>query len=209
MMRKLTVTAAMSMFIAFAMTANAGERDARRHDGSSRQEQRHQPRHDQRQANRRDHDRERRSADTRRDQRQWDRRDARHDGWRDNDRRRDGNDGRRHDRRHYDDHHPVYREAPRYSRHDTRRDYPRVVRHDHRFHAGTYYRPHGYHSHRWHPGARLPVAYYAPRYVVYDYPAYRLRPPPYGYHWVRVDNDVVLAAIATGIVLQVVNEVFW
>jgi Ni/Co efflux regulator RcnB len=36
-----------------------------------------------------------------------------------------------------------------------------------------------------------------------------LYPPPYGYHWVRVDNDVVLAAITTGIVLAVVNQVFW
>jgi Ni/Co efflux regulator RcnB len=82
------------------------------------------------------------------------------------------------------------------------------VRHD-RYRAGAYHRPHGYRSYHWYAGARLPAAYYAPRYVIYDYPAYRLRPPPYGYHWVRVDNDVVLAAIATGVVLQVVNEIFW
>ena len=78
-----------------------------------------------------------------------------------------------------------------------------------RYHVAHYYRPYGYRSYGWYAGARLPVAYYAPRYVVYDYYSYGLHQPPYGYHWVRVDNDVVLAAITTGIVLQVVNQIFW
>jgi Ni/Co efflux regulator RcnB len=54
----------------------------------------------------------------------------------------------------------------------------------------------------------LPYGYYAPRYVVHDYYAYRLRPPPYGYHYVRVDHDVVLAAIASGIVVSAVFGIF-
>ena len=58
-------------------------------------------------------------------------------------------------------------------------------------------------------GARLPAAYYAPRYVVHNYGDYHLHRPPHGYHWVRVDNDVILAAITTGIVLQVVNGIFY
>ena len=47
----------------------------------------------------------------------------------------------------------------------------------------------------WRTGDRLPTAYYAPRYIVQDFHHYHLRQPPRGYHWVRVDNDVVLAAI--------------
>jgi len=44
---------------------------------------------------------------------------------------------------------------------------------------------------------------------VRDYRAYRLAAPPWGYQWVRVDNDVVLAAITTGLVLSVVDNLFW
>jgi Ni/Co efflux regulator RcnB len=73
-----------------------------------------------------------------------------------------------------------------------------------RFHDEEYFR-HGY---GWHRGERLSPVYYAPRYVVRDYSAYQLREPPYGCRWVRVDNNVVLAAIATGVVLDVVYNVF-
>jgi Ni/Co efflux regulator RcnB len=52
------------------------------------------------------------------------------------------------------------------------------------------------------------VAYYAPRYVVHDYGHYRLRQPPRGHHWVRVNNDVVLAAITGGVVAEVVTGMF-
>jgi Ni/Co efflux regulator RcnB len=205
MLRKLTATVAMSMLVVF--TANAGDRDDRRHDRG----QRHEQRRDHRSDNRRDHRDDRRDhrSDNRRDHHQWDRRDARRDEWHDNhrdrDRRHDRHDYRRDDRHRYGNHRYVYREPPRYY---PRHDYPRYVRHD-RYRAGAYYRPYGYRPYRWYAGARLPAPYYAPRYVIYDYPAYRLRPPPYGYHWVRVDNDVVLAAIATGVVLQVVNGIFW
>ena len=63
-------------------------------------------------------------------------------------------------------------------------------------------------EHDWRRGERLPDAYYAPSYVVGDYRAYGLREPPYGYHWVRVNGDVVLAAVATGVVLDVVYNAF-
>ena len=72
----------------------------------------------------------------------------------------------------------------------------------------AYYRPRGYYAHRWVRGERLPVAYYARPYVVVDYPVWGLRIPPRGYHWVRVDGDAVLAAVATGIVLDTVFHVF-
>ena len=37
-----------------------------------------------------------------------------------------------------------------------------------------------------------------------DYRYYRLRPPPYGYHWVRDDGGYLLVAIGTGIILDMV-----
>jgi Ni/Co efflux regulator RcnB len=78
-----------------------------------------------------------------------------------------------------------------------------------RYRIARYERPYGYRAYHWYPGARLPMAYCAPRYIVDDYYAYGLRRPPYGYHWIRVDSDVVLAAITTGIVLEVVDQIFW
>jgi Ni/Co efflux regulator RcnB len=73
---------------------------------------------------------------------------------------------------------------------------------------GTYYRPHGYYAHRWVRGERLPVAFYARPYVIADYRVWGLRAPPRGYHWVRVDGDAVLTAVATGIVLDSVFHLF-
>ena len=57
---------------------------------------------------------------------------------------------------------------------------------------------HGAHGH-WERGHR----YYGPNYVVSDYGYYRLRPPPRGYHWVRANNDYLLVAIATGVILDI------
>ena len=38
---------------------------------------------------------------------------------------------------------------------------------------------------------------------------YRLYAPPYGYHWVRVGNDVLLTALATGVVLDVLYNIWY
>jgi Ni/Co efflux regulator RcnB len=58
----------------------------------------------------------------------------------------------------------------------------------------------GYHA--WRRGDRLPPGY---RYQVIDYRAYHYAPPPRGYHYVRDDRgDVILAAIATGIIASVI-----
>lgn len=57
----------------------------------------------------------------------------------------------------------------------------------------------GHYGH-WERGHR----YYGPTYIVRDYPTYRLRPPPRGYHWVRADDgQYLLVAIATGIILDI------
>ena len=70
-----------------------------------------------------------------------------------------------------------------------------------------YYYPRGYGYRAWHVGHRLPSPYYARHYWV-DYRYYRLPPPPHGYHWVRVDRDVVLVAIGTGLILDVFYGLF-
>lgn len=132
-----------------------------------------------------------------------------------------GHDGHDRDRgrssSHQGDRHQVERRD--LNHHDySRRDYDR---HDYRPYAysrdgyraprygyGAYYRPHGYYSHRWIRGERLPFAFYARPYVIDDYYGYGLYGPPRGYHWVRVDGDAVLAAVATGIVLDTVFHAF-
>lgn len=65
------------------------------------------------------------------------------------------------------------------------------------------YRP-GYES--WRRGAYLPPYYRDRGYVVHDYHRYRLRAPPRGYYWYRTGNDYVLAAIATGLIFEVMNN---
>jgi len=126
----------------------------------------------------------------------WDRRDDRRDDrWDRRDDRRDDRWDRRDDRR--DD---------RWDRRDDRHDWrngPGRIR------AGYYNFPRGYRPYHWRRGDRLPVAYYGRPYVIRDYDRCHLRPPPRGYHWVRVDHDVVLAAIATGIVLDVLYNHFY
>ena len=67
-------------------------------------------------------------------------------------------------------------------------------RHDHYRGAG----PH----HEWQRGGRLPREYRGHRYEVADWHARHLSPPPRGYHWVEANGDYVLAAIATGVILD-------
>ncbi|MCX4160092.1 MULTISPECIES: RcnB family protein [Paraburkholderia] len=74
---------------------------------------------------------------------------------------------------------------------------------------------HGYHDadvHReggpiphsdWHRGDRLPTEYRDRNYAVDDWRGHGLRQPPRGYHWVGVNGDYVLAAIATGVIADV------
>ena len=135
------------------------------------------------------------------DNRDRDRYERRHD--RDDDRRHDQrrHDDRRHDNRRYDDRRDWKRSD--WDRHYGFRHYD-----GRRYRSSWYVRPSGYHYRSWRYGDHLPRSYYSRRYIVDDYYSYRLRPPPRGYHWVRVDNDVVLAAIASGIVVSAVYGIF-
>lgn len=133
-------------------------------------------------------------------------------GWDDRrDRDYDNRDDRRDERR-------AYREGRRDGYHDGRRDDRRADRWDDRRYNGYHYQgrwyygppPRHYRDVRydyrgWRRGDRLP-AYYRDRYHRVDYRDYRhLRPPPRGYHYVRDDRgDIILAAIATGIIASVI-----
>jgi Ni/Co efflux regulator RcnB len=77
-----------------------------------------------------------------------------------------------------------------------------------RFDSGRYERPRGWYEHEWRRGERLPIAYRESAYVIPDIAVYHLRPPPPGYYWVRVDNNAVLAAVATGVVVDVAFHLF-
>ena len=56
----------------------------------------------------------------------------------------------------------------------------------------------------WRRGGRVPAEYRGRNYVVNDWRAYRLQPPPRGYQWVGVGGDYVLAAVGTGLIMQIV-----
>jgi Ni/Co efflux regulator RcnB len=61
---------------------------------------------------------------------------------------------------------------------------------------------------RWNRGERFDRRY-ASNYMVISNPGYyRLRPAPYGYHWVRSGNDAVLVALASGIIGALVANAF-
>lgn len=101
-------------------------------------------------------------------------------------------------------------------RHDGPRGHGRYDRNDHarydnarhyqRGDARNYYRDDrrgGGPRHDLRRGQRLGHEYRGNRYVVSDWRARRLSAPPRGHHWVQAGNDYVLAAIATGLIAQV------
>jgi Ni/Co efflux regulator RcnB len=102
-----------------------------------------------------------------------------------------------HDRGHHEDRHHMVEHHAMHEEHEHGR-----------FMTGRYVRPHGYYRHAWRRGDRLPPAYRASTYVIPDPVVYRLRPPPRGYYWVRVDNNAVLAAVATGAIVDVAINLF-
>ncbi|RQH01131.1 RcnB family protein [Paraburkholderia dinghuensis] len=66
-------------------------------------------------------------------------------------------------------------------------------------------RPAGAIPHRdWHRGDRLPMEYRDRNYTVDDWHQHGLSAPPRGYHWVGVNGDYVLAAIATGVITSII-----
>lgn len=157
--------------------------------------------------------------DDRRDYRQ-DRRDDRRD-FRDerHDDRRDWRRGEYDDLRQYRqdrrDDRRDFRNDRRWDRHDRDwwrgrpdfRDY-RGARHGHWYAPGYgYYRVEPrYYGNSWRRGAYLPSSYH--RYYVSDPYFYGLRPAPRGHRWVHADNDILLVALATGLIADVLFDVF-
>lgn len=76
-----------------------------------------------------------------------------------------------------------------------------------RYKANRYQPPRGYQARQWHRGDKLPSSYRGKAYTV-DYRHYGLSAPPRGYQYVRVNNDVVLTAVATGVVASVIYQLF-
>lgn len=68
--------------------------------------------------------------------------------------------------------------------------------------------PRGYGARSWSIGLFLPSAFYGPSYYV-DYAPYGLEPPPYGYEWVRVDSDVLLIEIRTGLIVDILYGFYY
>ncbi len=113
---------------------------------------------------------------------------------------------------------PVYQPQNRHWQGYTQHYYSQPARHSnyyaqpivqhHRYRAPRYARPRGYQSHQWQAGYYLPEPYRTSHYVVH-YDHYRLPPPPRGYHYIRVDDHVVLAAIASGLITEVLFNLFY
>jgi Ni/Co efflux regulator RcnB len=70
-----------------------------------------------------------------------------------------------------------------------------------------YLPPVGFEMRVFEPGVRLPSAWVEPVYYV-EHVHYHLPPPPPQHRWVRVDDDVVLVALASGLVADIVYDLF-
>ena len=70
-----------------------------------------------------------------------------------------------------------------------------------------YVTPYGYRYQTYSVGSSLPRGYYGSNYYV-DYRPYGLSPPPYGYRWVRVGNDVYMVQTRNGMIAEAVLSLF-
>ncbi|HUD53223.1 RcnB family protein [Parvibaculum sp.] len=70
--------------------------------------------------------------------------------------------------------------------------------------------PKGYDAHRsWSRGQKMPQSFYRDRAYVIDYRAYHLKQPPRGYVWVRADRNVYLVSQQSGLISQIVLNLFY
>ena len=86
------------------------------------------------------------------------------------------------------------RDGGRYTRRERYNDYRRGYRDQYRD------------SRRWYRGATIPYDYRRSWYIN-DYRRHGWRAPPRGYGYYRTDSgDIVVAAIATGVILSLLND---
>lgn len=95
-----------------------------------------------------------------------------------------------------------HREDRRADRQDERRADHRFDHRDERRNDRLYY--YNARSPEFRRGAHIPREFRNRQYVVNDYRAYHLSPPPRGHQWVQVGADYVLIAIATGLIAHIV-----
>lgn len=114
----------------------------------------------------------------------------------------------RQDRREFRQDVRQYQRQNRQAVRQNERAYARYQRANQRYNAGRYVAPRGYTVRQWSYGQRLPAHYRTNSYVVRDYNRYGLHQPPHGYHYVRSGNDVVLAAVAGGLITAVIAGLF-
>jgi Ni/Co efflux regulator RcnB len=61
----------------------------------------------------------------------------------------------------------------------------------------------GLHRGQWARGQHLPAQYLGRSYYV-DYRGHHLRQPPYGYRWVRVNNDYMMVHRTNGLISSII-----
>jgi Ni/Co efflux regulator RcnB len=75
------------------------------------------------------------------------------------------------------------------------------------FAGPRYVAPQDYRYARYDYGSRLPKGYWGDSYYV-NYQTYSLAPPPVGYRWNRVGNDVYLVSVRDGLIAEAVYSMF-
>jgi Ni/Co efflux regulator RcnB len=94
-----------------------------------------------------------------------------------------------------------------YTRHEHSRDRNRYA--PYRYRATVrYVYPNGNRPGDWTIGSHLPSSYYSHGNYV-DFRRYGLIPPPSGFQWVRIDQDVYLVAPDSGLIRDVIYELFY
>ena len=195
-MKTSTRTAIAMLALATTATPMIAQAQDRNHDRRDRGERHErydrQDRHDRNDR----HDRDRR--DYRGPQREW---------------RSDYRPAPHHVRPRHDDRR--YAAPPRWNRNDRNwwRDH-RDFRDYRGSRAGYWYAPgYGYYNvesryrdYRWREGSYLPASYRS--YYVREPDFYGLRPAPRGYRYVHAGNDIVLMALATGLITSVLSGVY-
>jgi len=84
-----------------------------------------------------------------------------------------------------------------------------VFRAPHRYRAGYWRAPWGFHYRRFGIGERIPGILLVSTYFIDDYYDYDLDEPDDGYVWVRDGDDAVLVDRYTGEVIEVEYDVFY
>ncbi len=140
-------------------------------------------------------------------------------GWGRGDRDRDGRyerHERRADRNRYDGgrytRRERYNDNRRYARDQYRDNYRHSYGYRQPYYGGGYYaRPdygygYGYDRPRWYRGATIPYGYRDSWYIR-DYDRYGYGRPPRGHGYYRTDTgDIVVAALATGLIVSLLND---